>query len=242
MARFGLIGSSYSSQSPIADCQRTMNWYPENIESTMGASSMALYPTPGLSVWGTIDTPVRGEIEINGRMFAVGGTNFYEMDASGNPTVIGSVGNNLQPVTMATNGTLGNQVIICSDGKLFIYTLDAIGSTPKGTLTQVNSLQGIPAMVVFCSSYFVALLAGTNKFQVSNLLDGSQWNPLGVEQNETFPRISRPLLRLLDSFSFLVRLDTRRFITTLEQASTLRFLQFQALTWKRDAGHHSRQL
>ena len=187
MARFGLIGSSYTSQSPIADCQRTMNWYQENIESQMAASSMALYPTPGLAGWGTIDKPVRGEIEINGRMFAVGGQHFYEMNGSGTPTTIGTVGNNLQPVTMATNGTLGNQILICSAGKLYIYTLDAIGNIPKGTLTQVSSLQGIPASIVFCSSYFVALLQGTNKFQVSNLLDGSQWNALGVQQNEEFP-------------------------------------------------------
>jgi hypothetical protein len=177
-----------------------MNWYQENIESQMAASSMALYPTPGLAAWGTIDKPVRGEIEINGRMFAVGGAKFYEMNAAGSPTMIDTVGNNLQPVTMATNGTLGNQVLICSDGKLFIYTLDAIGNIPKGTFTQVSSLQGIPASVVFCHSYFVALLAGTNKFQVSNLLDGSTWNALGVQQNETFPE---NIASIVSAYNFL---------------------------------------
>ena len=200
MARFGLIGSSYSSQSPIADCQRTMNWYEETAESQMSASSKALYPTPGLASWGSILSPVRGMIEVNGRMFAVGGSAFYELSSSGTPTTIGNVGNNLQPVTMASNGTLGNQVLICSDGKLFIYALDAIGSIPRGTFTQVSSLQGIPSSVVYCSSYFIALLANTNKFQVSNLLDGSTWNPLGVQQNETFPE---NIAQIISAYGFL---------------------------------------
>lgn len=181
MARFGLIGSTYTSQSPIADCQRTMNWYQENIESQMGASAAALYPTPGLAVFATIASPVRGEIEINGRFFAVGAGNFYEISSAGSPTSYGSVGNDLQPVSMATNGTLGNQIVICSAGALYFFNLTT------NVLTPVGGLQGIPALVVFCSSYFVALLAGTNKFQVSNLLDGSIWNPLGVQQNEVFP-------------------------------------------------------
>lgn len=181
MARVGIIGSSYTSQSPIADCQRTMNWYVENIESQMGASSMALYPTPGLSVFKTLASPVRGLIEVNGRLFGVGGANFYEILATGSPTNYGSVGNDLQMVTMASNGTLGNQVVICSANALYVFSLTS------NTLTPIGSLQGNPSMVVFCSSYFVALLAGTNKFQVSNLLDGSTWNPLGVQQNEVFP-------------------------------------------------------
>ena len=181
MARFGLIGSSYTSQSPIADCQRTVNWYAEAIESQMGASPMALYPTPGLAVFATIATPVRGILEINGRLFAVGGANFYEISALGSPTNYGSVGNDLQPVTMATNGTLGNQLVICSAGALYVFSLTS------NTLTRIGALQGIPAMVVFCSSYFVTLLAGTNKFQISGLLDGSTWNPLSVQQNEVFP-------------------------------------------------------
>ena len=173
-------------------------------------------------------------------MFAVGGANFYEMNAAGTPTLIGNVGNNLQLVTMATNGTLGNQILICSDGKLFIYTLDAIGNILKGTLTQVSSLQGIPASVVFCSSYFVALLAGTNKFQVSNLLDGSTWNALGVQQNETFPENIASIVSAYGFLLFWVRMATRRFITTLEPASTPHSALFPGLTWRKAAARQSR--
>ena len=196
MGRFGVIGSSYTSQSSLADCQRTMNWYQENIESQMAASSMALYPTPGLTVFATINGPVRGrgELEVNGRMFAVGGNTFYEVNSGGSNTPYGDVGNDLQPVSMATNGTLGNQVIICSAGSLYVFDL------VTNTLTAVGALQGIPSMVVACGSYFIALLANSNKFQVSNLLDGSTWNPIAIQQNEVFPE---NIASIISSFNFL---------------------------------------
>jgi hypothetical protein len=172
-----------------------MNWYTETIESQMGASAMALYPTPGLTLFGTLPGGVqRGMLEINGRLFAVGGPNFYELNSFGIPTSYGSVGNDLQMVTMASNGTLGNQIVICSAGSLYIFNLNT------NTLTQIGGLTGIPAMVVYCSSYFVALLQNSNIFQVSNLLDGSTWNPLSVQQNEVFPE---NIASIVSAYDFL---------------------------------------
>jgi len=48
MPKFPLIGPSYTSQSVNADCQTTMNLYPEQIESGAGNNQIVLYPTPGL--------------------------------------------------------------------------------------------------------------------------------------------------------------------------------------------------
>lgn len=47
----GFIGGSYTSQSPNADSQKTLNWYLERIESGEGKFRQALYPTPGLRVF-----------------------------------------------------------------------------------------------------------------------------------------------------------------------------------------------
>ena len=97
MGRFGFCGPSYTSQSVTADCQRSMNWYPESIESQLGKSAMALYPTPGLTLFTSISGPIRGMLEINGRMFAVGAGTLYEVLAT--PSVIerGTVGNDGKP-------------------------------------------------------------------------------------------------------------------------------------------------
>jgi hypothetical protein len=201
MARFGLIGGTYTSQSPIADCQRTMNWYPETIESQMGSSAMALYPTPGLGVFATINQPVRAVFEINGRCFAVGGQFLYEILPTGSATNLGNVGNDENPAGLCSNGSLGNQLLCYSAGAIFCFYLAASGANPAGTfIGPVGGLQGTPSMLVFCSSYFVALLAGSNKFQVSNLLDGSTWNPLSIQQNETFPE---NIAAILSAYGFL---------------------------------------
>lgn len=47
MPKFPLIGPSYTSQSVNADCQTTMNLYPEVIESGAGNNQIVLYPAPG---------------------------------------------------------------------------------------------------------------------------------------------------------------------------------------------------
>jgi hypothetical protein len=181
MARFGLVGPSYTSQSINADCQRTMNFYPESIESGMGKSAMALYPTPGLTIFATLVKPVRGALSINGRAFFAAGNSLWEVTSTGTAANRGNIGSDGNPVSMASNGSDGNQVLICSAGELFVFNLQTNNFTP------VQQLQGTPSMVAFCSSYFVALLANSNKFQVSSPFDGTTWNPLGVQEVEVFP-------------------------------------------------------
>lgn len=198
MARFGFVGPTYSSQSVIADCQRCMNWYPEAIESGQGKSQMALYPTPGSALFAAIAKPVRGCLKVNAGpageiAFFVGGGNLYKLSAAGVVTNIGPVGNDFLPVSMATNGSAGNQLCICSAGQIYIYNLSAlkpcgsIGLAPNTLSGTMGGLQGFASKVVFCDGYFVVTLANTNKFQVSALEDGTSWNPLSIQQVSVFP-------------------------------------------------------
>ena len=182
MARFSFCGPTYQSQSIIADCQRTFNFYPESDESGQGKSQMPMYCTPGLALFVELPTnPVRGLLEINGRAFGVGGSKLYEILSGGTATELGDVGNDGNPVTMVTNGTAGNQVCVCSAGNLYVFNLKT------STFTIVAPLEGTPSMVEWCDGYGIALLANSNKFQVSNLEDMTTWNPLGVQQVSVFP-------------------------------------------------------
>ena len=182
MARIGFCGPTYALQSVIADCQRTMGWYPETVESGQGKSQIWMAPTPGLSVFAeTFNTgKSRGCIGINGRAFFVVSERLYEFDANGGATDWGTVGDDHQPVTMATNGTAGNQLCICSAGALYVFNLVTNALTPVGGLT------GIPTQIEFCAGYGIALLADSNKFQVSNPENFLIWNPLGVQQVQEF--------------------------------------------------------
>lgn len=221
MARFGLIGGSYTSQSPIADCQRTVNWYPETIEGQMGSSSMALYPTPGLAAFAEVAQPVRAMLEINGRCFAVGGRFLYEVLATGSVTQLGTVGNDENPAMLCTNGTLGNQLMCYSAGAIYCFSLSTNAFTGPIGLAQN------PSMLVFCSSYFVALLAGTNKFQVSNLLDGTTWNPLSIQQNETF---QENISAIVSAFGFLFVLGQDGHSQVYYNAGTNQYTPFAPIS------------
>lgn len=188
MARIGLVGPSYTSQSRIADSEALMNWYCENIESPNGKAPLAMYPTPGLTVFATLLKPIRGCLQINGRCFFVGAGDLYELTAAGGITNRGAVGNDFQPVTMATNGTAGNQLAICSAGNIYVFYLAATGANAANSLVgPVGGLQGLASILTFCDGYFVAVLRNSNKFQVSNLEDGSTWNPLSIQQVSVFP-------------------------------------------------------
>ncbi len=159
-----------------------MNLYPENIESGMGKSAVALYPTPGLTLFAQLAQPVRGALSINGRAFFAAGGSLWEVSADRTKANRGAIGNDFQPAMLASNGSDGNQLVVCSAGQIYCLNLNT-----NAFAGPIQGLQGNPSMVVFCDGYFVALLAGSNKFQVSALEDGTSWNPLSVQQVQVFP-------------------------------------------------------
>jgi hypothetical protein len=188
MARFGMIGPSYQSQSLTADCQMTKNWYPETIESSAGKAAMALYPTPGTKLFCTLPgAPVRGQLEINGRTFSVGGTNFCEELADGSVNVIAQVQNDLLPVSMVASP---QQLLLASGGALYVYWLQTtIGGTnpqPAGTFLQIPNANfalpggavGQPSMVEYIDGFFFVLLRNSQTMYLSLPLDASSWPPL----------------------------------------------------------------
>jgi hypothetical protein len=178
MARFGFIGPSFIPrlQSRNADCQQTMNFYLEMIESQQGKSAAALYPTPGLKLFSALpEAPVRGQYQFGGRAFAVAGVSLYELMADGSYTNRGTVRNDGKPARLTANQ---NQLLICSTGNVYLLTLATNVLTTQTMLGPVFD-------VTYCDSYFIALLQ--NKFQISALLDGSSWPGLQVVEPSVFP-------------------------------------------------------
>jgi hypothetical protein len=195
MARFGLIGPSYSSQSLNADCQVTKNWYVETIENPFGKAAYALYPTPGQSLFVALPgLPERGAFEINGRCFAVSGTSFCEVFTDGTFNVIKQVLNDLQPVSFDASP---QQLALCSGGNLYVYWLQTTvgGANPQvaGTFKQIPSntftlpsgAKGAPVQVQYCDGQFVVLLKNSQTLYISALLDASTWLVNGVVQTIT---------------------------------------------------------
>ncbi len=192
MPRIGLVGSSYRSQSLSADAQLTMNLYVENIESGLGKSTAALYRTPGLKQLynlGAAGFRGNGLLTIQGRTFAVAGTQFDELLA---PNLVpnfinrGVIVNDGNPVYMAASQT---QVLIVSVGNMYVFTL------ATNTFAQVQpynnatglGLLGIPAQVRYADGFFFCLFANSNQIQASNPGDGSTWQGVSQTVVSVFP-------------------------------------------------------
>jgi len=192
MSRFDLIGPTYQSQSLVADCQLTCNWYVEFIESQRGKSAMALYPTPGTSLFATIPGggPSRAKLEINGRCFEVSGPNFVELFANGTFTIIAQVTNDLLSASMAASP---QQLLVAAGGNLYVYQLQtqanrAIGTGVAGTFVQVPNANftlpsgavGQVSMVEFIDGFFIVLLRNSQTIYLSTPLDATSWPALNL--------------------------------------------------------------
>ena len=79
----GFVSGSYESQSPFADLERTVNWYPEPIESKSVPWDAALYPCPGFAEYAVVaNVNTRALFAMAGKAFAVIGNTVYQVFAN----------------------------------------------------------------------------------------------------------------------------------------------------------------
>lgn len=179
MAQYPLfVNAAYRSQSPIADQEALINWYVEQMESPGATVRTALYPTPGVEAFATVtELGGRAMFAQAGRCFAVFGTKLYEIFADGTTTARGTVVDDLNPATIASNGDGGLELFITSGGLGYTYDLTT------NILTQtvgVGGTQLTSAVASFGGSlygYFVVFDASDSRFYISGLLDGATWDP-----------------------------------------------------------------
>lgn len=169
----GFIGPSYTDQSPITDAEQCINWYPELTGSPNAASRVVLYPTPGLTSFGSVaQGPCRALFAQNGRCFAVIGSYFYEIASNGTMTPYGQVSVNQNPATICSNGSGGNQVFITCGDKGYIFNLNTLAFT-----TVLNSGATVGD---YFSGFFLCLDSTLSKLQISGAFDGTTWDPTQV--------------------------------------------------------------
>lgn len=135
---------------------------------------MVLYPTPGFLLFGAVDEgPCRGLFAAQGRVFGVMGAVLYEFYADGTSTNRGTLDRDANPATFATNGDVGNQLMITSGTTGYILDLTT------------NVLTSVVADVTFCGyvdGFFVALDATTSTLKISDLSNGLVWDPTQIQQ------------------------------------------------------------
>lgn len=169
----GFIFGSNQSQSPIADQEATINFYPEVSSSPGAKAKMVLYPTPGVETFTPTPTPQTGGKGMftngDGRVFGVTGMAFYEYFEDGSFTKRGDVASDANPAYICSNGDGGNQLAICAGGNVYCYDLisDAFTTELTGNFTHIGMLYG----------YFVALDSSISRVRLSDLFDGTTWDP-----------------------------------------------------------------
>lgn len=163
----GFIGPSYTLSSVNADCQRTVNLYPELNELGTGKERevAALMPTPGLTELLELATsPLRATYtDSTGQLFAVGGNKFYSVSDAWVATELGTLSTNTGPVSFADNG----EHVMFVDGDYgYTWTIDT------ATFAQITDEDFLGAdHVAFLDGYFIINNPGTGQFKYTGLYD-----------------------------------------------------------------------
>jgi hypothetical protein len=178
--KIGLVGETYQQRSLPFNAQRTINFFP--IFDQSGKETGALYGTAGLELFA--DSGALGNrncfTSSNGRSFFVAGATLFEVLADGSITNRGALLTSTGNVSINENNT---QLGIC-DGT-YLYTL----TYSTDSFAQVTDAD-LPAVVGFLTAidnYFVVTDAGSGRFYISAIGDGTSWDALDFATAESNP-------------------------------------------------------
>lgn len=187
------VNGSGESKALAADCEKTINWYYETIQSEGATARKILAPTPGVTA---VSTPAansartvgRAHYVIGSREFAVIGKTLYEIDSAGTATTRGtgismnalssdtaSTGSrgrpapDQHPVTMSGGGDLTDQILITGGRQAYLYTM------ATATLSTITAMADKATMGAYLDGYFLALDQTTSKLYISALGNGATW-------------------------------------------------------------------
>lgn len=170
----GFVGPTYTGRSLVVTGERCINFYPESVKGASDPeAAYVLLSTPGTSLFSALPTsPLQAVYtEPNSkRVFAVAGQVLYEVASSGSYTNRGNVETGYY--TFASNGS---QVMISCAGIGAGYIFDLTANT----LTRITAggFMGTTSCRMI-DNYFISLVPNSRKFQISSLLDGTQWDAL----------------------------------------------------------------
>jgi hypothetical protein len=133
----------------------------------------AVMATPGLTLWTTAGTSIRGSIMCAGVLYVVSDTTLYSVTSAGVVTALGGISGS-GPVRMAANYT---EVGIAAGGIGYVYSGGAL-STP--TPFDVSD-------VFYADGYLVWVVEDSEQFFISGLDDALAYDAADIASVEGFP-------------------------------------------------------
>jgi len=193
--KFNFVGPTYVSESVNVDAQRTVNLYPEFVESGTGKAKVVLYGTPGLGLFTTLaQSPIRGMFATDTRLFVAAGTKLYEVfsNPSLNPTVeLGTIANDAanSPVQIWPNGT---QLFVVSAGYAYVHNGTSLSFAPVPADPDISAIYpggqiNTASTGTFLDGYFIGAKYESKKFFISDLNQGTTWSALEFASKEGYP-------------------------------------------------------
>jgi len=194
MPKTGLAGGSYTTQSRIADSSRTINLYPELIESARGPAGAVLYSTPGYTLFATgLAGFSRGHFNFNGRLYTVAGNTVYELNPSTGAilTTLGIIDSDSQQCTIFSNRY---QIMILSAGKGYVITPADNVLTLIADVDFPGNLPNTRAIDGDYEDGYGFVLADNNFFYISSLNDFTAWDQIDTSTIQFFSEKLRAML------------------------------------------------
>lgn len=182
MPPFGFIGPSYTAQSNNVEDEECINWYAETAESSGAQAKSSYFGTPGLAVFTAFPSgPTRGQCWTGTRLFVASDMTLWEVMSDGTQIarmdgILDSFGG---PVSIVASNI---ELLIVAGGQAYCYELN--GNT---YINVTNLLAGSPVQATYGDGFFIVMFAGSNKFQISAILDGTTWPGLQVNEVSVFP-------------------------------------------------------
>lgn len=181
MARYqAFCDGSFRVQSYVTSQTQLINWYTELTPVEGAVSQKTLLPTPGVEAFVTVPNAGGGRAMYNtgsDRTFGVLGSSLVEVFAGGTYTLRGTVAIDENPATIVANGDSGDQLFITSGGAGYCYTLST------NTLTTISGLVATQGGMLY--GYFVAFDKPNGQIRISDLFDGTVWDPTQFAENST---------------------------------------------------------
>ena len=166
----GFCGPAYQSRSLSANAQRCVNWFPE-FDPSGGKGSAILYPTPGLTLKATVGTLIRAIEPLADSWLVVSGNYIYRVLPDYTATALLRIYTDSGPVSIAQAGT---QALVV-DG-VAGYGVD-LSSFSAAVVSDSDFPNGSPTCTAL-DGYFIAHVAGTDTFAISDPFDCFTWNAL----------------------------------------------------------------
>lgn len=169
--------------SPNVSARKCINWFPEIYKEADKTKSI-LRNRLGASLLTTIGVgPIRGLIIHSDNMYAVSGNTLYKIDSNYATTSIGTLNTSTGLVSMASNGSFGNQLIIVDGTDGYTYNSNTL------TFAVIADAQfpTSPTKVTYMDSFFIVLNADSGQFNISLSNDGTSWDALDFANAERKP-------------------------------------------------------